>query len=77
MLSKFIVTSYATLLEVALWLILLVSIVVGWNLGGFWGVLGGLIIWFIVAVTFFGAFLVLSDIRQSVRAIEKGSKPQE
>ena len=71
MLSKLIVSSYGMLIEVSLWLFLLIALVSGWKVGG--GVLGGvvgLLLGFVFGVMFFGAFLVLSDIRTSVRAIE-------
>lgn len=71
MLSKFIVSSYEVLIEISLWLFLLISLVAGWNLGnGFFGSLIGLVMGLVFAVMFFGAFLVLSDIRKSVRQIE-------
>ena len=70
MLSKLIVTSYALLLEVALWLILAGSFIAGWAAKGFFGAIGAFIVTFVFCVVFFGAFLVLMDIQKSVRAIE-------
>lgn len=75
MLSKIIVSSFELLVEVSLWLFLLMSVVAGWNFGdGFLGAIGGLIAGFVFAVMIFGAFLVLSDIRSSVRNIESSIK---
>jgi len=74
MLSKMIVSSYETLIEISLWLFFLISIVAGWKAGGFMGAVAGLIVGFVVAVMFFGAFLVLSDIRKSVRNIESSKQ---
>jgi len=79
MLSKIIVSAYATFIEISLWLSLLVFIVGGWNFsnpitgqgGGLIGAIIALIIWFVIAVVFFGAFLVLEDIRKSVKRIEE------
>ena len=71
MLSKLVVSSYQMLLEISMWLTLIVCIGLGWQGNGFLGALGGLLAGFIIVVVIFGAFLVLSDIRQSVRAIEK------
>jgi len=71
MLSKIIVSSYLTFLEIAIWLLLIASIGVGWHLKGLVGSIVGLVLGFIVIVTFFGAFLILGDIRKSVRAIEE------
>ena len=78
MLSRIIVNSYKQFIEIALWLSLLIAIVVGWQVpstffGGLLGVIVGIIVWFIMAVVFFGAFLVLEDIRERVKNIE-GSK---
>ena len=75
MLSKIIVASYAALVEIALWLFLIGSLLAGWNIGdGAVGAIVGLVIGFVVAVMFFGAFLILDDIRKSVKVIEQRSK---
>ena len=71
MLTKFIVASYATLIEISLWLFLFIFLVSGWkSVGGFIGAIIGLVVGFVFAVMFFGAFLILEDIRKSVKAIE-------
>ncbi|MDH5327210.1 MAG: hypothetical protein OEZ68_19435 [Gammaproteobacteria bacterium] len=75
MLSKLIVSSYEALIEAALWLFLVICLVGGWYGGStmdqsFVGAISGLILGFVFAVMFFGAFLVLSDIRKSVRELE-------
>ena len=75
MLSGLIVNSYKLFIEIALWLSLMMSIIVGWQahstfFGGILGVIVGITIWFIMAVIFFGAFLVLEDIRERVKNIE-------
>lgn len=70
MLSKLIVGSWSVLIEVSLWLLLLVGLVAGWQAGGFLGAIGGLILAFIVGSMFMGAFLVLDDIRKTVKVIE-------
>ncbi len=70
MLSKIIINSYKLLIEIVLWLSLVAFVVGGWNIptsyydtAGFIGAIGGLIVWLIIAVIVFGAFLVLLDIR--------------
>ncbi|MCU7816180.1 MAG: hypothetical protein KZQ89_15230 [Candidatus Thiodiazotropha sp. (ex Lucinoma kastoroae)] len=68
--SKIIVESWSTLIEISLWLLLLISLVSGWQAGGFLGAIGGLIVAFIVGSMFLGAFLALDDIRKTVNAIE-------
>lgn len=70
MLSKIIVGSWATLIEISLWLLLVISLVSGWQAGGFFGAIGGLIIGFIVGSMFLGAFIVLDDIRRTVKSID-------
>ena len=70
MLSKIIVRTWSILIEISLWLLIFISIVGGWMSGGFFGAVGGLIIAFLFGSMFLGAFLVLEDIRKSVKAIE-------
>lgn len=70
MLSKFIVNAWSTLIEVSLWLLLLVALIAGWQANGFIGAIGGLVLAFIVGSMFLGAFLVLDDIRKTVKAIQ-------
>ena len=77
MLSKLIVSSYNMFIEVSLWLSLLMLVVGGWigassaDASGILGAIIGAIIWFVVAVVFFGAFLILGDIRDRVKKIEE------
>lgn len=73
-LSKIVVKMYGTLIEIALWLVVLVALVGGWQANGFLGAVAALIGASILAAVFFGAFLVLEDIRTRVRAIEQ--RPQ-
>ena len=70
MLSKIVIKIYPILLEVALWLILLVGLVGGWQAGGFLAAVGGLIGAAIFGTVVFGAFLVLDDIRKKLASIE-------
>ena len=76
MLSRIIVSSYILFIEIALWLTLFVSIVGGWQIsreffdGSIFVVIFGIAVWYIMAVVFVGAFLVLEDIRQRVKNIE-------
>jgi hypothetical protein len=69
MLSRIIINSYATLIEISLWLILVGSLIGGWQAGGFFGAIGGLLTAFVVGSMFLGAFLVLEDIRKYVKEI--------
>ena len=73
MLSKLIVNSYEMLIEIALWLFLVSSLVGGWSMGGFITGIGALIGAFIFCVLFGGAFLLLADIRKRVKSIEEKS----
>jgi hypothetical protein len=69
-LSKIVVNLYSVLLEIGLWLMLLIGLVQGANLGGWMGAIGGLVASALIGATFFGAFLVLDDIRKKVAALE-------
>jgi len=69
MLSKLIVNSWSILIEISLWLLLLISLIGGWQSGGFLGAIGGLIVAFIIGSMFLGAFLALDDIRKTVKEI--------
>lgn len=71
MLSKIVVKMYTILLEIGLWLILLTGLIGGWQAKGFVGAIGGLVAAAIFGAVFFGAFLVLDDIRARVKAIEE------
>ena len=75
MLTKIIVSSYEKLVEVTLWLFLIGCVGGGAFLGSLqehavYGGIAGLVLGFILAVLLFGAFLILGDIRTSVRKIE-------
>ncbi|MDE2148771.1 MAG: hypothetical protein KGJ55_02815 [Gammaproteobacteria bacterium] len=70
MLSRIIVSSYGLFLEIAIWLILIGSLIGGWKLHGFFAGIGALIAAFIFCVVIFGALLVLVDIQRSVKALK-------
>jgi hypothetical protein len=70
MLSKIVVNIYMVLLEIGLWLILLVGAIAGWQAYGFFGMIVGIVFAAIFGAVFFGAFLVLEDIRNRVKSIE-------
>ena len=69
-LSKLIVQMYGVILEVGLWFLLLGALVGGWQANGFIGAITTLIGVAILASVVFGAFLVLNEIRDRVKAIE-------
>lgn len=71
MLSKFVVSIYKVLLEIGLWLMLISGFIGGWQADGFLTGILGLIGSAIFGAIFFGAFLVLNDIRDRVKAIEE------
>lgn len=73
-LSRLVVRLYALLLEIALWLMLLSGVVVGWALHGLTGALLGALLSAIFGAVFLGAFLVLNDIRARLEALEKHSR---
>ncbi len=74
MLSKLVVNIYTVLLEIGLWLLLIAGFIGGWQAGGFLNAIGGLIAAAIFGAVFFGAFLVLNDIRDRVKNIEEKSQ---
>ena len=71
MLTKIIVGSFAQLIEISLWVLLLIAFIGGWVIKGFWMALFFLVIVFILEVMLFGGLLVLEDIRKSLKRIEK------
>jgi len=66
MLSKLVVDIYTDLIEVCLWLLLIIGFVIGWQLYGVIGGLGGLLVSALFGSLSFGAFLVFNDIRAEV-----------
>jgi len=71
MLTKIIVGSFAQLIEISLWVLLLIAFIGGWVIKGFLMALFFLVIVFILEVMLFGGLLVLEDIRKSLKKIEK------
>lgn len=69
-LSKLVVNIYTVLLEVGLWFMLVIGLIGGWAYHGFLGAVFGLITAAISGAVVFGAFLVLADIRNRLKAIE-------
>jgi len=67
MLSRLIISSFETLIEVALWVLLLVGVLGGYNTYGVGGAVLGLIAWFLLSVVIFGVVLVLTDIHRHVQ----------
>lgn len=72
MLSSLVVNIYAALLELGLWLLLGVGLFAGWEAKGAIGAAVGLVLAALFGAVFFGAFLVLTDIRSRVKAIATG-----
>lgn len=75
MLSKIIVSFYAVLLEVSMWVIIVAAFIGGWAAAGFFAAIGALILAFVFCAVGFGAFLTLVDIRHSVKLIQEKQKP--
>ena len=78
MLTRLIVSFYSGLIEIALWLLIAVGGIAGYKFtstvgGGDSAFIGGVVgaaVVFVIAAVLFGGFLVLDDIRRSVRRIE-------
>jgi len=71
MLTKIIVSSFAVLIEICIWIVLVAALIGGWQFQGFFGAEGALIFAFVLCVIIFGAFGILLDIRNTVREIQK------
>lgn len=70
LLSNIVVNIYVVILEIGLWFFLLIGLIGGWAYHGFLGAVFGLVLAAIFGAVFLGAFLVLADIRNRVKAIE-------
>jgi uncharacterized membrane protein len=72
---QMITKSLELICQIAIVVFLLGGLISGWQWGGFFGAIGGLIGAFIFSVTFFGALFVLLDIsdhtRRTAEALEK------
>lgn len=71
MLSKIVVNLYTILLEIGLWFLLITGFFAGYQANGILGAILGLVAAAIFGAVFFGAFLVLNDIRARVKVIEE------
>lgn len=74
-LSKLTVKWLEWIIEIGIWLTLIAAFIAGWNIGsGFFGGIVSAVIATVFAGVFcalvFGGFIVLMEIRKSVRAIE-------
>ena len=72
MLTRLIVSTFGLFVEIALWLFLIAATIAAWHFGGrnALAAIAGLIGGFFFSVLFFGAVLLLGDIRKAVRAME-------
>ena len=81
MLSRIILSAYGLIIEIGLWVSLLALCLggmgAGYNEMGILGVVVGLgtgfLAWLFVAALSFGVFLIMNDIRKSVKAIEEAN----
>ena len=89
MLSRLILSTYGKLIEIVLWVTLIGYVGVGsiaaanamgmsmgisgYLIGGILGSVLGLAGWLLMAVLLFGVFLIIEDIRKSVKAIEEAN----
>ncbi|TGD45444.1 hypothetical protein EEB11_02620 [Pseudotabrizicola sediminis] len=71
---RFLINSYSALVEIGLWLMFISYAVAGYFIGGFGGLLFGLIIAFLFGVFFVAPFAALDDIRKSTLRLEKMAK---
>ncbi len=73
MLTRTIVNAYHVIIEFILWLTLIAFVSRGYYDNGFWGIVTMFFIWLILSAVFIGGFLLIHDIRESVKNIEKMS----
>ncbi|WP_457629375.1 hypothetical protein [Oceanithermus sp.] len=71
MLIRFVASSFETLIEVAMWLVLLIGAIQGYALGrgGLIGALVGVVLALIFDVVVFGTLVVLLDIRNELKKL--------
>ena len=71
MLTRFVASSFETLIEVAMWLVLLIGAIQGYALGqgSLIGALVGVVFALIFDVVVFGALVVLLDIRNELKKL--------
>ena len=72
MLTRFIVSSYKHLVEIILWAVLILAFAIGQDvLDSAWGGLATLLVTFGLMVIFVGNNLMLSDMRTSLKNMER------
>ena len=69
MLSKSIIKTFHSFMELTLWLSLIGFIVAGYQIEGIGTALVGLLAWAIFAIVFCGTFLLIADIQKNVEKI--------
>ncbi|WP_456409773.1 hypothetical protein [Oceanithermus sp.] len=71
MLIRFVASSFETLIEVAMWLVLLIGAIQGYALGrgSLIGALVGVVLALIFDVVVFGTLVVLLDIRNELKKL--------
>ena len=69
-LKKLLINSYGILIEVSLWLLFVIALVGGYMMNEVTGAIICLILAFLFSVLIVAPFLLIEDIRNSVRRIE-------
>ena len=69
MLSKSIVNTFHSFIELVLWLTLVGFMVAGWQIEGIGAALVGLLAWVVFAIILVGPILLIADIQKSVEKI--------
>jgi len=64
---SFVTRSLEVICQIAIVLLLISGFIGGWQSGGFFGAIGGLIGAFLLSVVFFGALFILLDIADNTR----------
>lgn len=69
MLSKSIINTFHSFMELILWLSLLGFVVAGWQIEGVGTALVGILAWAVFAIVFCGPVLLIADIQKTVDKI--------
>ena len=69
MLSKSIVNTFHSFMELILWLTLVGFVVAGWQMEGVGAALAGVLAWAVFAIVICGPVLLIADIQKSVEKI--------
>lgn len=74
--SRFLLQSYDTLTEIALWVLFIGAAIGGYSAAGIGGLIGFVAAAFVISVFLVAPFMMISDIRKTVAKIEAQRSPE-